>query len=604
MTPPASTRATVRRILALAAPDPARSALAWLLGVLAAVSVILLMACSAWLISAAALQPPLVFLSLAIVGVRAFALSRAVLRYLERLVAHDVAFRLLARVRVRVYRYLEPLAPAGLPAFRRGDLLTRLVGDVDALQDLPLRVLQPVAVAAAASAVAVGLVAAFLPSAALVLLVALLVAGLAVPAVTAWADRRAAAALAGARAQVATEVVTLLRAQPDLVAFGAADAQIRRVEEHDAELGRAARRTATAAGLAAGLAALCSGLAVWGALALGVPAVRLGALDGVALAVVVLVPLAAFEAVALLPTALLALSRTRSSGDRVLAVVDRPVPVREPDAPETLPPDGRWPVRLRGATAHWPDAGPDTPAAVTGVDLDLAPGRRVAVVGASGAGKTTLAAVLLRFVDLEAGRYTIGGVDARTVAGDDVRRVVGLCAQDAHIFDSSLRENLRLARPGCDDEALRAALRRARLGDWADRLDADVGERGARMSAGERQRLALARALLADFPLLVLDEPTANLDPPTADAVTRDVLDATEGRTTLLITHRLTGLHRVDEIIVLHEGRVVERGTYAELLRAGGPYAALHAAATARDIPHGPGVDAAVHLARPGTAHT
>ena len=583
MTRPAPAAGTVRRLLAFAAPDRARFAAAWALGVLAVVSVVALMAASAWLISAAALQPPLLVLALAIVAVRAFALGRAVFRYLERLTSHDVAFRLLARLRVRFYAHLEPLAPAGLPAFRRGDLLARLVGDIDTVQELSLRILQPVAVAAAAAAVSVGLVATLLPSAALVLLSALLVAALVVPAVIAWVGRRAEARLAGVRAGLTTEVVALLRAQPDLVAFGAARTHLDRINARDADLTRIARRSATATGLGAGFAALCSGLAVWGSLVLAVPAVRTDRLAGVALAVVVLVPLAAFEAVQLLPTALLALARTRSSGERVLAVLDRPVPVPQPLEPAVLPAAGPWALRLRGATARWPDTAVDAPAAIADLDLDLGRGRRVAVVGASGAGKSTLAAVLLRFVDLTAGRYCIGGCDARAVAGDDVRRVVGLCAQDAHVFDSNVRENLRLARPGCDDAALRDALHRARLLDWVDGLpeglDTDLGERGIRMSAGERQRLALARALLADFPVLVLDEPTANLDPPTAAALTNDILAATEGRSMLLITHRLTELAHVDEIIVMHAGRVVERGTQAELLRARGRFSALWSAA-------------------------
>ncbi|MER7150859.1 ATP-binding cassette domain-containing protein, partial [Streptomyces lydicus] len=217
------------------------------------------------------------------------------------------------------------------------------------------------------------------------------------------------------------------------------------------------------------------------------------------------------------------------------------------------------------------------------VGFTLTAGRRLAVVGPSGSGKTTLAQTLLRFLDPEAGTYSLGGTDARALDGDAVRRHVGLCAQDAHLFDSSLRENLRLARRNradgpadADDRDLWDALERARLADWVrglpDGLDTMVGEHGARLSGGQRQRLALARALLADFPVLVLDEPAEHLDLATADALTADLLAATEGRTTVLITHRLTGLEAVDEVLVLDHGRVVQRGGHAELATADGPF--------------------------------
>ncbi|WP_188281555.1 ATP-binding cassette domain-containing protein, partial [Streptomyces sp. CBMA29] len=299
----------------------------------------------------------------------------------------------------------------------------------------------------------------------------------------------------------------------------------------------------------------------------GVRAVSGHHLQGVALAVLVLTPLAAFEAVAGMPLAAQQRQRSRRSAARVSEVLDAPLPVREPERPAT-PPASPFPLVVREVTARHP--GQDVPA-LDGVGLTLTEGRRIAVVGASGAGKTTLAHVLLRFLDAESGTYTLAGQDAAGLDGDDVRRLVGLCAQDAHVFDSTVRENLRLARPGADDGALRDALAAARLDIDLDTL---VGEHGARLSGGMRQRLALARALLARFPVLVLDEPAEHLDLATADALTADLLAATRGRTTLLITHRLAGLAggAVDEIVVLERGRVVQRGGYEELAAAEGPF--------------------------------
>ncbi|EDY45224.2 ABC transporter, CydDC cysteine exporter (CydDC-E) family, permease/ATP-binding protein CydC [Streptomyces sp. SPB074] len=335
--------------------------------------------------------------------------------------------------------------------------------------------------------------------------------------------------------------------------------------------GIAARASALTA-VGDGLMALLTGLTVAGAAAVGANAVADGRLSGVALAVVVLTPLAAFEAVLGLPLAARQRQRVRRGAERVYEVLDAPAPVREPERPAETP-GSAFPLRLEGLGARHPGAARP---ALDGVDLTLAEGRRIAVVGASGAGKTTLAHVLLRFLDTESGTYRLGDTPAAALDGDAVRRIVGLCAQDAHVFDSSVRENLLLARKDATEAEVRAALARARLLDWVDTLPQGlgtlVGEHGARLSGGQRQRLALARALLADFPVLVLDEPAEHLDLETADALTSDLLAATEGRTTLLITHRLAGLEgAVDEVVVLDQGRVVQRGDVATLLRTPGP---------------------------------
>ncbi|MFG2355085.1 thiol reductant ABC exporter subunit CydD [Streptomyces sp. NPDC048521] len=568
-------RGVLGRVRGLAGDRRGRLGVALLLGTLAVGSAVGLMATSGWLISRASQQPPVLYLMVAVTATRAFGIGRAVFRYAERLVSHDAVLRMLADTRVAVYRRLERLAPAGLRTTRRGDLLTRLVADVDALQDYWLRWLLPAGVAVAVSAASVGFTAWLLPEAGAALAVGLLAAGVGVPLVTATAARRAERRLAPARAVLATRVTDLLTGTAELAVAGALPARTDAARRADGTLTRIASRSAAVTALGDGLTALVSGLTVTAGALLGAQAVSAGRLGGVAMAVVVLTPLAAFEAVLGLPLAVRYRQRVRRSAERVYEVLDAPEPVREPERPRQAP-ASPFPLVLKQLTARYEGQRRE---ALAGFDLTLEQGRRIAVVGTSGAGKTTLAQVLLRFLDPQAGSYTLAGADACAVAGDDVRRLVGLCAQDAHLFDSSVRENLLLARKDAGEADLRGALARARLLDWVeglpDGLDTLVGEHGARLSGGQRQRLALARALLADFPVLVLDEPAEHLDLATADALTADLLAATEGRTTLLITHRLAGLDAVDEVIVLDAGRVVQRGPYAELAAVDGPLRAM-----------------------------
>jgi ATP-binding cassette, subfamily C, bacterial CydCD len=461
---------------------------------------------------------------------------------------------------------------------------------VDALQDHFLRWLLPACAAAVAGLVAVAFTGTVLPAAGAVLAVGLLAAGVAVPALTGVISRRTERQLAPARAILSTRVVELLTGTDELTVSGALPARKDATGAADSSLTRLATRSAAATALGSGLAVLACGLTVTAAAWAGAGALHAGSLDGVWLAAVVLTPLAAFEAVNGMPLAVQHRQRALRSAERVQDILDAPAPVREPALPEPAP-ASPYPLRLRALTARYPDrdsgSGPDgsrpedhqVPPPLADFDLELTPGRRVAVVGASGSGKTTLAQTLLRFLDAHSGSYTLGGVPATDLHSDTVRRFVGLCAQDAHIFDSSLRENLRLARTDATDADLHRALADARLDSWTDTLpqglDTLVGEHGARLSGGQRQRLALARALLAGHPVLVLDEPAEHLDLPTADALTADLLAVTEGRTTVLITHRLKGLDAVDEVIVLDGGRTAERGTYAELAAADGPFSRM-----------------------------
>jgi thiol reductant ABC exporter CydC subunit len=567
--------AGISRTLGIARTARRRLAEASLLGAGAIGASIALIGTSAWLISRAAQHPSEASLTLAIVGVQFFGLSRGFLRYAERLVGHDAALRVLSDLRVHVYERLEAVAPGGLPLFRRGDLVARVVDDVDSLQDVVLRVMQPFAVAALVGVATVGVLWWFLPAAGLVLLLALGISATAVPWLTGRLARREESRQAVARGELAANVVDLVEGASELVVMGATDGQVARIGRADGRLRSIARRGAGTTGIGLGLTTALAGLASWGALALGVQATHAGTLNGALLAVLALVPLAAFELVSPLPAATQAFQRARVAAGRVFDVTDTPPAVREPRHPVEVG-VGPHGVSLHSAWASYPCA---KRAALRDVDLELSPRRRVALVGPSGGGKSTLADVLVRFLPADAGEVSLDGIPMERLLGDDVRRVVGLVEQHPHLFDTTLAENLRIGRRSATDGELSAVLARVGLESWLaglpDGLATAVGPAGGRLSGGQRQRVAVARALLADFPVLVLDEPTAHLEPAAAGALTADLLQLTEGRSMLLITHRLAGLEQVDEVVVLAEGRVVERGTHAHLLAAGGRYAGL-----------------------------
>jgi len=565
-------RSPLTRMLLLARPMRMRLLVAVLAGAAATGSGVALLAVSGFLLARASQHPNIVAISIAVVAVRALGIGRGVFRYAERLGSHDVAFRVLADVRVAIYRRLERLAPAGLAAFRSGDLLARLISDVDSTQDLFIRGIAPPLTAAAVGAGATLATTALLAPAGLVLCAGLLLAGTAVPLVAVTAARSAARRSAPARGELGAILTDAISGCAELHVFGATTTITARAARADAELTRTARQTAIASGLGSGLSAAAAGAALWGVLLLGVAATGAGALTRVPLAVITLTALAAFEAVTPLPAAGIQIGQARAAARRVAEVLDAPDPVRDPADPVPVP-DGPLHIRLQGACVRYDR---DGPLALDHVDLDLPAGHRVAVVGPTGAGKSTIASVLLRFCDLAGGTVTVNGRDLTRFAADDVRRHVGGCPQDPHIFDTTIRANLLLARPGASDEQVQRAADRVRLTDWIRSLplglDTPVGMHGAELSGGQRQRLAFARALLADPRLLILDEPTAHLDAANRRALMADLLAATAGRSVLLITHELDGLDQMDEIVVLAAGRVAERGTHEELAAAGGMY--------------------------------
>jgi ATP-binding cassette, subfamily C, bacterial CydC len=576
-------REPLARLVRLARPMRGRLVLAVVAGAAATGCAVALLATSGFLLARASQHPSIVAITGAVVAVRAFSVGRGVFRYCERLGAHDVAFRVLGDLRVSIYRRLERLAPAGLRAFRSGDLLARLVSDVDSVQDLFIRGIAPPLTALLVAAGAVGACLLVLIPAGGLLAAGLLLGGLAIPVISLTADRHARRRTSRARGQLAATVANLLSGSADLHAFGAEQAALDRAATADAELTSMARVSAAAAGTGTGLGSLAAGLTVWSVLVLGVAAVGSGTLNRVSLALLALTTLASFEAVTGLPAAAQAVGHARTSSRRICAVLDAPDPVCVPPLPRRAP-QPPITVSLRAASVCYE---PDGPLALDGLDLDLAPGRRVALVGPNGAGKSTVAALLLRFCDLAAGSATLCGHDLASYDPDDVRAVIGGCPQDPHIFAGTIGANLRLARPAASDEELAGAAARARLLPWILslplRFDTLVGTYGSAISGGERQRIAIARALLADPAVMILDEPTANLEAHTARTLMADLLAMTADRATLLITHDLGALDQLDEIVMLEHGRVVERGTHDELIRTGGHYLEMYRSQSLQD---------------------
>jgi thiol reductant ABC exporter CydC subunit len=556
------------------------------LGALALGSSVALAAVAAWLVARASQMPPVLTLSVAVVAVRAFGISRGVLRYLERLASHDLALRGMAALRANLYTALAGGSARSLARLRRGDLLARVGADVDDVGDVVVRALVPAGVALAVSVGSVVLVTAFLPSAGVALALCLLLAAVVAPWLSARSARQVEARGAAARASMTATTLEILEISGPLAVSGRLTGRLEDLRTADRDLARATDDGARTAGVAVALATAAVGIAVLAALLLGVPAVVAGTLTPEELSVVVLTPLAVFEAANALPGAAVQLHRSRQAAARVMGLLDAPPAHAAPTARDAGTARGvATTLVLDDVVGSW--SGRDG-AVVAGADLVLRPGRAVGLVGPSGVGKTTLLATAAGLLAPAAGRATLDGEDVAALPREEAARGVVLVAEDGHVFDTTVLENLRVARGDVTDAEARSALRDVGLGAWLDALPDGVGTAlgpdATDVSGGERRRLLVARALLAPAPLLLVDEPTEHLDAATADALVRHLVVTTRGQGTgasgggprgvVLATHRLSALEAVDEVLLLGRpdddpdgpARVVARGTHAELL--------------------------------------
>lgn len=574
----AAQRDALRRALRLLDLDWRRVLLAVVVGALGLGSSVGLTATSAWLIARASQMPAVLDLTVAAVGVRTFGISRSVLRYLERVVSHDVALRGMAALREQVYLRLADSPVESVATLRRGDLLVRTGADVDAVGDVVVRALLPAGIALLVGAGTVGLIAWLSPPSAAILALCLLLAGTAGPVLQARGARAAELAQREVRASLTSTAFTMVDGGAELAVWGRLGALRSQLRAEEEELTRLQDRAARPAALAAGSDVAAMAVAVLGAILVGVPAVAGGTLTPVELAVVVLTPLAAFEATTSLGAAAVQLVRSAGAAERVMELLDGAATGSARSA--AIPGDTPSVLHAEALDVGWP-AGP---VVARGIDLTVRPGRSIAVVGESGVGKTTLLATLAGLLPPRAGAVRLGCVDVATASRPSVTAHVTMTGEDAHIFATTVLENLRVARGHLTPEEAQGLLRRCGLEGWLaglpDGLDTVLGSGGADVSGGERRRLLLARALASPAPLLLIDEPAEHLDPATADALMTDLLELPRrdpGRGLVVVTHHLGALAAADEVVLLRRAgdgvaRIGDRGRHGELAARNAAY--------------------------------
>jgi ATP-binding cassette subfamily C protein CydC len=545
-------------------------ALSVILGAATIGSSIGLLSASAYIIAMAALGPSIAELQLAIVSVRFFGIARGVFRYLERLASHQTTFRLLARIRVWFYERLEPLAPAKLFDLQSGDLLARMISDIETLQQFFLRVLAPPLVAIIITLAAGFFVGRYYVPLTWLLVPGLFLAGLILPMLMQGMSRKNGQRVIQTRAKLQAKLTETLQGMADLLALNADHDQLGQVNEINNTFLLSQRQMGKVQAAGNALSGLILHLTITAILIMAIPLIATQNLTGVDLTVIILAVIASFEAVFPLPEAFNNLVKTLVAGRRLFEMVDTESTGLDLSHPLSKP--ASFDLQIDSLSFRYDDG----PLALDNLSFQLPDAGFLAIVGPSGAGKSTLVNLLLRFWDPDKGHIFLAGKDLQKYRASDIRSWMGVLSQNTQIFNGTIRDNLLLANLEADNEALIAAARRALLHDFImtlpDGYETWVGEGGALLSGGERQRLALARVLLKDAPILILDEPSANLDALVEQALFESLREIMRERTTILISHRLVAMELADEILVLHRGQAIERGDHHALLRTDGFY--------------------------------
>jgi len=544
------------------------------LGIATISSGIGLLGTSAWLIASAALQPSIADLQVSIVGVRFFGISRAVFRYLERLVSHSVNLRVLSRLREWFYVQVEASPPEELHTRKAGDLLNRVMGDLEILENFYVRVVSPVVVAVVVAAGVSIFIGVFDVRLGLILAAGLAVNGIILPVFSILITKPLAKKMLEMRSDLSSRTVEWLQGLEEMQSNGAHDRWADGILSKGREGGIWQTRISTLNAINSGLSVLLLNVTVLALLWIAIPLVTQGSISGVSLAVILLMGMASFESVANLPQAAVMLNSSLEAGKRLFEFGERQEIIKEYESlPEFWTPSR---VEVKDLFFEY-DSGENFQ--LKDISFTLSQGKKIALVGPSGSGKTSLVNQLLQFWKPQEGSISLHQLESSRVDPYLVRSYFAVISQSTTLFSASLRENLLLADPHAEDQKLLHALKMAELEDWFVRLpqglDTWLGDQGLKLSGGERQRVAIARALLQNRPYLLLDEPVENLDPTTANKIMATLFKLFDDRSILFITHDFAWLNQVDEILLLQNGSILERGSFKELDHSGGRFAEL-----------------------------